>query len=345
MSLEWIVSLLQVHWILIFTAIFAFVYQTSLKTWWYFEKRNIKFVRGIPLFGTLYRSKLSLESSATESKRVYDKFPNSCFIGIYDLVGTPSYMIRDPDLIKQVTITNFEHFQNHRFGFDEDVDQLLGRSLFSLRGEKWRLMRSTMSPAFTGSKMRLMHGLIVDTTHGFVNSLRKDVDAGLNVLEAQALFQRYANDVIANCAFGLRVNSMEDKDNEFYKSGATITQFSPMQLLKVFGYISLPSLMKFFKVKIFANEKTAYFRSVILDNIEQRVKNKIVRNDMIDLLIKARDGTLSHEKEDEAEANKTGFAVVSESSFGKSSEKLKSNFRHLFIHSSFGSYNNFSQNI
>lgn len=56
----------------------------------------------------------------------------------------PVYCIRDPELIRQISIKDFDHFVNHRSKFDENVDRLFGRSLFILRDQKWRDMRSTL---------------------------------------------------------------------------------------------------------------------------------------------------------------------------------------------------------
>lgn len=52
--------------------------------------------------------------------------------------STPVYVIRDPQLIKQLAVKEFDHFVDHKFVLDGDPDSLFGRALFSLRGSKWR---------------------------------------------------------------------------------------------------------------------------------------------------------------------------------------------------------------
>lgn len=42
--------------------------------------------------------------------------------------------IRDPDLIKQITVKDFDIFPEHRLIVDEDDDPLWGKNLFSSRG-------------------------------------------------------------------------------------------------------------------------------------------------------------------------------------------------------------------
>lgn len=323
MSFEWpcCCCSLGLHWILIITVFICIVYQYVLRTWWYFNDRNVKYVRGMPLLGTMYSSMCGLDSEAEHSQKLYERFPNERFFGMYDMLGKTSYFLRDPELIRQVTITDFDHFVNHRFEFDEEGDPMLGRALFGMRDEKWRQMRATMSPAFTGSKMRLMHVLMVETAKDFIGSLRQDVLGGTAVYETKDLFRKYACDIIGTCAFGIKINSLEDANNAFYKAGCEIPNFDGIKGLKFLAYISMPAVLKFFKIKMISDEHASFFRSVILENIEQRIRNGIVRNDMIDLLIKAKNGTLSHNDAQEEADNKIGFATVSESSTGKSSEK------------------------
>lgn len=68
--------------------------------------------------------------------------------------------VRDPELIKQLTIKDFDHFPDHFSIFDEEMDPLMANSLVMMKGQKWRDMRATLSPAFTGSKMRQMFVLV-----------------------------------------------------------------------------------------------------------------------------------------------------------------------------------------
>jgi cytochrome P450 family 9 len=62
----------------------------------------------------------------------------------------PSYFIRDPQLIKRLCVKEFEHFSEHREIIPTETDEILGKSLFFLKGQEWKEMRATMSPAFTG---------------------------------------------------------------------------------------------------------------------------------------------------------------------------------------------------
>lgn len=64
-------------------------------------------------------------------------------------------------------------------------------------------------------------------------------------MDVKDLTTRYANDVIATCAFGLKIDSSND-DNQFYVMGKNTSSFSLWQLLMMFGFATYPKIMKVF---------------------------------------------------------------------------------------------------
>lgn len=74
----------------------------------------------------------------------------------------PTYILRDPELYKQICTKNFDSFVDHLFIIEPHMDSLMGNTLFLMRGEKWRKMRTTLTPAFTSAKMRHMFDLVRD---------------------------------------------------------------------------------------------------------------------------------------------------------------------------------------
>lgn len=63
----------------------------------------------------------------------------------------PVYLARDTEIIRQITIKDFDNFEDHVGFIESDSDSLFGKSLFLMSGKKWKQMRSTLSPAFTGN--------------------------------------------------------------------------------------------------------------------------------------------------------------------------------------------------
>lgn len=76
-----------------------------------------------------------------------------------------------------------------------------------LRGQRWRDMRTTLSPAFTGSKMRQMFQFVVECSEQTVKILQKECQESTKQYapEMKDVFTRFTNDVIATSAFGIKV--------------------------------------------------------------------------------------------------------------------------------------------
>lgn len=55
---------------------------------------------------------------------------------------------------------------------------------------------------------------------------------------------RYTNDVIASSAFGIEINSLKDKENEFFKLGKMAFNFGGLTIFKMIAISLFPRLMK-----------------------------------------------------------------------------------------------------
>lgn len=114
--------------------------------------------------------------------------------------------VKDLDLIRDITVKDYDYFLNHYFRMEKSLDPLLGRTLFSMSNQPWRDMRSTLSPLFTGSKMRLMMTLMIECVHDFNTFVRTDIltnesknkSQEYNIME---LMSRLANDVIGTTVY------------------------------------------------------------------------------------------------------------------------------------------------
>lgn len=50
----------------------------------------------------------------------------------------PVFLIRDPQLIKKLTVKDFEYFADRRQFIPPETDILFGKSLVLLQGHKWK---------------------------------------------------------------------------------------------------------------------------------------------------------------------------------------------------------------
>ncbi|XP_058462588.1 cytochrome P450 9e2-like [Malaya genurostris] len=299
--------------------ILVIIYQFLTRNSDYFHKKPIPSLDTKFLLGSTWQLYLKKISFGDFIQTTYEKFPNSKVFGMFDLIS-PVFVIRDPDLIKKVAVKDFDHFVDRvpLFGGADNnhPDLIFSKSLFALTGQKWRNMRATLSPAFTGSKLRLMFDLIVECGE---NAARYYLDEarskGPQEYEMKDVFSRFSNDVIATCAFGFQVDSLKNPTNEFFENGRNMMNFNRISVfLRLIGHRLIPSIMDHSGIDIVDAKYNNYFKSIILSAINDRENKGIVRQDMVNLLIQAKKGTLKQKQHTEHDDS---FATVHESSISK----------------------------
>lgn len=140
---------------------------------------------------------------------------------------------------------------------------------------------------------------------------------GEDSFEFKALSRKFTVDVIASTAFGIEVNSFANPMNDFHQAANKLNTFGSMKtMIKIVGHMVAPSLMNMLNIKVFDTETCAFFSSAIIDTMRVREEKGIVRNDMINLLMQAKKGQLTHMKEADEEKIVDGFATVQESHVG-----------------------------
>uniref|UniRef100_A0A8D8C5B5 Probable cytochrome P450 9f2 n=2 Tax=Culex pipiens TaxID=7175 RepID=A0A8D8C5B5_CULPI len=305
-------------------AIILLVYHYIAKKYEYFLPKPIPCIKPSFLLGSSGPMMLRQKDIISHVQWLYNQFPDFKVTGFYDLT-TPIFMLRNPDVIKKIGVKDFDYFTDHTptmAGASEkevNGDQLFANSLFALRGQKWRDMRATLSPAFTGSKMRHMFELVAASAKSTAEYFKSEAKAGKRLeYEMKDTLSRFSNDVIATVAFGIQVDSMRKRENDFYVKGKQMVNFQSIVVLLKFLLIrTVPSLAQKLKIDFIDKDLAAYFKTMITDNMKQRDAHGIIRNDMIHMLMEVRKGALKHQKE-EKDTKDAGFATVEESTVGKS---------------------------
>jgi len=149
-------------------------------------------------------------------------------------------------------------------------------------------MRVLMSHAFTATKLKAMFPLISECAVSFSEYIR-NVLSDKSVMEMKDIFTRYANDVIATCAFGIAVDSMRNPENEFYLFGKKVINFGLISLVKIMLYQPAPWLIRLLNIKIIDDRTNAFFVNLVADTIKVREEKGITCPDVIQLLMESRD--------------------------------------------------------
>ncbi|XP_050298451.1 uncharacterized protein LOC126737565 [Anthonomus grandis grandis] len=300
-------NFIMIWFILTVTTVILFWY-CFVRPMSHFTRLGVKQSNPVPFFGDQWKFFLKKTSFCEFSEWVYNMFPNERYSGFYQFT-VPTLVLRDPDLIKQIAVKDFEHFTDHRTFIDPEADPLWAHNLFALRGQRWREMRATLSGSFTSSKMKNMFYLMDEAAKKFVQNFVNS-EKGLVEVEFKDAYTRYTNDVIATTAFGIQVDSLADAKNEFYLMGKELTNLGTFtQRMKFFGFFIIPQFFKIMKIGLFSKKAGNFFSNVIKENIKVREEKGIVRQDMLNLLLEARKGIKNEEKD----VYEIGYAAVEES--------------------------------
>jgi len=302
-------------------------YKWSVNNLKYFEKIGVPYDKPLPLFGNTLNILMKKESFIDLTRKSYYNFKESRVFGFFNFKQT-NYYITDPELVKRITIKDFEHFTNKDSPLVH-ADKVFSRILPFLRDKEWKDMRSTLSPIFTSSKMKMMFGLLSDHAKDFVRFFVEKSQRG-EVLEIDAknIFARFTADGISTSALGFEADCVRNTDSEVFKlvgnfinEGVGITAF-----LKGFLYLTIPKLYKLLGFQIISKELYNFFKRVVVDQMDERDRNNTSRPDIIQLMLQLKKGQLKQENENDVDdKNLVNFSANVEYAVS-SNDKNTSNF-------------------
>ncbi|XP_068239067.1 cytochrome P450 3A8-like [Palaemon carinicauda] len=259
----------------------------------YWAKLGIPSPPALPFFGNLFDLILEKRGRWVFEEKVYRKYTKGGLSGAYMFMW-PILYISDPEWIKQILVKDFDHFSERQtFTSLNENDRPMNESIFNANGEKWKKLRSLMSPTFTSGKMKHMFHLVCEKADALGVFCLKEATTKrfVNIKKACG---RFTIDTIASCAFGLECNSFEDENAVFPAKVQTFFEFSYLRMLKIMLVMIMPFIGKFIDVGVFPEEKL-FFQNVAEQTLAARRKeNK--RGDFLDLLLEAQ---ASEEKDSE----------------------------------------------
>lgn len=265
-------------------AVLIAIYYYVFKKQNYFKEHNILHIPPTPFLGNMGPFVTKRKTMLEILEKVYNLNDDAKYVGFYEF-STPIIVLRDIDLIKSVTIKNFNSFINHQATVTKDLEPILGNMLFTLPDEKWRDRRNQLTSSFTASKIKMMFTLMshvaVNFSQYLANLPKKEQE-----LELKKVLTKYTNDVIASCVFGISVDTIKDPTNLMYVYGKKSTEFSGIVMsFKFMLQKNLPSIAKLFSVRLLNTRIMDYFRDTIRDSIKQREEQGLKRPDMLQCIL------------------------------------------------------------
>lgn len=157
-----------------------------------------------------------------------------------------------------------------------------GKSIFMVDGERWKLMRGMISPAFTSKNLKLMQDIVKESSQTLINHLDLISTKG-KPFDIRPYLESYVMDVVLRAIFGTKVDSAGDPNNPIVAHSKEIfkVDFSLSRLIAVFA----PNFAKLFGLTPLDKRASIFMTELSLRIITERRKHNVKRNDFIQYLI------------------------------------------------------------
>lgn len=257
------------------------------RTYSYWERKGFKSLPGANvIFGHFKATFTQKESIGLFFLRAY-RSSTEPFLGVYG-VFRPILFIRDPELVRTILIKDFAHFSDRGVHCNEDYDPLSAH-LFTLTGQKWRNLRSKLTPTFSSGKLKAMFSTFADCGSKLQNYL-EDLSNKNEVLDVREISARHSTNIIASVAFGIDVDTISEPNHEFRVNGRKIFASTFLNAIRFFLKFIAPKLMLILHIKAIPTEVENFMKKLVKQNLEYREENNVIRKDFFQLLIQLRNG-------------------------------------------------------
>lgn len=257
----------------------------------YWKKKGVAYLEPSFPFGNIGDALLQRESCGSTFQNIYNRLEG------YDLGGTyafirPTLVVREPEMIKSILVKDFTHFHDHGTYFDEENDPLSAH-LFMLTGQRWRNLRTKLTPTFTAGKIKMMFQILVDCGNQLQAHVEKSAANG-DTIEVKDILAKFSTDIIASFAFGVQCNCLQNPNAEFRNWGRKIFQTNLKTGIRDLATFLSPTLASVVKIPFVPPDVTKYFKRMVMETIKYRENENVTRNDFMQLLIQMKSKSPLH---------------------------------------------------
>ncbi|XP_034542192.1 thromboxane-A synthase [Notolabrus celidotus] len=267
----------------LFIIFLGLLYWYSVYPFSVLSRCGIKHPKPVPFYGNIFMFRQGFFEPMKEMIKTHGRVCG------YYLGRRPVVVIADPDMLRQVMVRDFSSFPNRmafRFATKPMTDCLL-----MLRNERWKRVRSILTPSFSAAKMKEMVPLINTTINALMNNLDVYAESG-EAFDIHKCFGCFTMDVIASVAFATQVDSQNNPDDPFVSHAQmffTFSFFRPIMLFFIaFPFIAAPLAALIPNKR--RDKMNNFFINCIQKIIEQRDEQppEQRRRDFLQLMLDAR---------------------------------------------------------
>ncbi|XP_054730165.1 probable cytochrome P450 308a1 [Anastrepha obliqua] len=266
----------------------------------YWQRQGVRGPRGLPIFGNMCEFFLGRKHYGDVYKNIYDAHPHLPYIGIYRLFNEPAVLVRSQEMIKEVMIRSFQHFQDNVLWINKKRDPVVYCNPFVAKGVQWKYMRAEVVPIFTPNKVKASFHHIKCVCEKLEAYVSQQLRTSSNCFEAKDLFSKYTIDVVASAAYGLDGASFTNTNSDFTQLVENLFLPNTWSLLETIALLFSPLLGNLIKYHYVPPNVQHWLQGIISKVLEKRclaegsesVTQK--QSDFLQWLIEARQKSHGH---------------------------------------------------
>ncbi|XP_020658075.3 cytochrome P450 3A24 [Pogona vitticeps] len=245
----------------------------------FFKKLGIPGPRPLPFVGTFLEYRHGIIEFDVKCHQKYGKI-----WGIFD-GRQPVLAVLDPTMIKTILVKEFyTHFTNHRnYGLNGHLEA----SVFSAPDNKWKRIRTVLSPTFTSGRLKEMMPIILHYGELLVRNIQKRVENN-ELIDTKAIFGAYSMDVTSSTAFSIDVDTINNPGDPFVKKVqklCTSSLVNPLLILTAVFPFLVP-LLKKLNFTILSSSVMNFLMSIVKKiKHQRRMSQHMGRVDFLQLMV------------------------------------------------------------
>ncbi|XP_029361334.1 cytochrome P450 3A27-like [Echeneis naucrates] len=232
-----------------------------------FKKMGIKGPRPLPFIGTFLEYRKGIYNFDTECFQKYGKV-----WGLYD-GRLPVLVFMDTDIIKTILVKEcYSVFTNRR---DLGLNGPLYDAVSIAEDEKWKRIRSVLSPSFTSGRLKEMYTIMLKHSSNLIKVLVKKAELD-EVIEVKEVFGPYSMDVVTSTAFSVDIDSINNPSDPF------VTNIKKMVKFNFFNPLLVLTILFPFLEPVFNKMNLSFFPAEVMDffySTLEKIKSDRKKND------------------------------------------------------------------
>ncbi|GFX24995.1 cytochrome P450 3A30 [Trichonephila clavipes] len=228
-------------------------------------------------------------------------------VGSFD-GSQPIVTVTDPNILRDILVKDFHIFPYRRIL--KSYDPIADAMVTMITGEDWKRVRTIITPAFTSKRMRQMAYIMNDSSKTLLEVCEKHWREG-KPIDAKGVFGTFTMDVIASSAFGTKIDSHNDPENEFVQN--VKKNFSSFTIPRMIFAFLIPNwILRWIPLDLnpLILDKSNFFRDVTMNVIKRRKETGRRYNDFLQMLMDIADETTENENREAAEDETDRFGSV-----------------------------------